>query len=73
MMIIFFILLLFTYSFFYIYNYKEKITDENKHANALEKIAADITRSQELRDKRLAGLPKVTYPEQLPVSQKKRN
>lgn len=49
----------------------KKITDENKHANALEKIAADITRSQELRDKRLAGLPKVTYPEQLPVSQKK--
>ncbi|TMO09818.1 ATP-dependent RNA helicase HrpA [Pseudoalteromonas sp. S558] len=49
----------------------KKITDENKHANALEKIAADITRSQALRDKRLAGLPKVTYPEQLPVSQKK--
>ena len=49
----------------------KKITDENKHANALEKIAADITRSQELRDKRFAGLPKVTYPEQLPVSQKK--
>ena len=49
----------------------KKITDENKHANALEKIAADITRSQELRAKRLADLPKVTYPEQLPVSQKK--
>ena len=49
----------------------KKITDENKHALALEKIAADITRSQELRDKRLADLPKVTYPEQLPVSQKK--
>ena len=49
----------------------KKITDENKHALALEKIAADITRSQEFRDKRLANLPKVTYPEQLPVSQKK--
>ncbi|MGO3445476.1 MAG: ATP-dependent RNA helicase HrpA, partial [Pseudoalteromonas distincta] len=49
----------------------KKITDENKHANALEKIAADITRSQALRAQRLAALPKVTYPEQLPVSQKK--
>jgi ATP-dependent helicase HrpA len=49
----------------------KKITDDNKQANALEKIAADITRSQALREKRLADLPKVTYPEQLPVSQKK--
>ena len=49
----------------------KKISDENKQANAIEKIAADITRSQENREKRLAGLPKVTYPEQLPVSQKK--
>lgn len=49
----------------------KKIQDETKQANALEKIAADITRSQQLREKRLAELPAVTYPEQLPVSQKK--
>ncbi|ASM50440.1 ATP-dependent helicase HrpA [Pseudoalteromonas espejiana DSM 9414] len=49
----------------------KKIKDETKQANALEKIAADITRSQQLREKRLAELPTVTYPEQLPVSQKK--
>ena len=40
-------------------------------ASALEKITADISRSQSLREQRLAGLPNVTYPEQLPVSQKK--
>ncbi len=49
----------------------KKITDEAKLTSALEKITADISRSQSLREQRLAGLPKVTYPEQLPVSQKK--
>jgi len=49
----------------------KKIVDETKQANALEKIAADITRSQQSKEKRLANLPQVTYPEQLPVSQKK--
>ena len=49
----------------------KKITDEAKLTSALEKIATDISRSQTLREQRLAGLPKVTYPEQLPVSQKK--
>ncbi len=49
----------------------KKITDEAKLTSALEKIATDISRSQALREQRLAGLPKVTYPEQLPVSQKK--
>ena len=49
----------------------KKITDEAKLTCALEKIATDISRSQTLREQRLAGLPKVTYPEQLPVSQKK--
>ncbi|MEI8642409.1 hypothetical protein P4S68_20915 [Pseudoalteromonas sp. Hal099] len=38
----------------------KKIQDETKQANALEKIAADITRSQQLREKRLAELPAVT-------------
>ena len=49
----------------------KKITDEAKLTSALEKITADISRSQSLREQRLAGLPNVTYPEQLPVSQKK--
>ncbi|MGO2130631.1 MAG: ATP-dependent RNA helicase HrpA [Pseudoalteromonas prydzensis] len=49
----------------------KKITDETKQAAVVEKITADIARSQQLREVRLAQLPKVTYPEQLPVSQKK--
>lgn len=49
----------------------KKISDEAKQAAVIEKITADITRSQQLREVRLAQLPKVTYPEQLPVSQKK--
>ncbi|CAM3880461.1 MULTISPECIES: ATP-dependent RNA helicase HrpA [Pseudoalteromonas] len=49
----------------------KKITDETKQAAVVEKITADITRSQDLREVRLAQLPTVTYPEQLPVSQKK--
>ncbi|NMR25175.1 ATP-dependent RNA helicase HrpA [Pseudoalteromonas sp. NEC-BIFX-2020_015] len=49
----------------------KKITDETKQIAVLEKITADIARSQQLREVRLAQLPKVTYPEQLPVSQKK--
>ena len=49
----------------------KKINDETKQANIAQKIAEDISRSQQLREQRLATLPKVTYPEQLPVSQKK--
>lgn len=49
----------------------KKITDETKQAAVIEKITADIARSQQLREVRLAQLPKVTYPDQLPVSQKK--
>ena len=49
----------------------KKITDENKQDSALKKIAADISRSQTLRNTRLTNLPQVTYPQQLPVSQKK--
>ncbi|MCP4586338.1 ATP-dependent RNA helicase HrpA [Pseudoalteromonas sp.] len=49
----------------------KKINDETKQANIAQKIAEDISRSQQLREQRLAALPKVTYPEQLPVSQKK--
>nr|WP_275669188.1 ATP-dependent RNA helicase HrpA [Pseudoalteromonas shioyasakiensis] len=49
----------------------KKINDETKQANIAQKIAEDISRSQQLREQRLAAMPKVTYPEQLPVSQKK--
>ncbi len=49
----------------------KKINDETKQASIAQKIAEDISRSQQLREHRLAALPKVTYPEQLPVSQKK--
>ncbi|WP_371133426.1 ATP-dependent RNA helicase HrpA [Rheinheimera sp.] len=37
----------------------------------LQRIAADITRSEAQRTARLAALPKVSYPPQLPVSEKK--
>ncbi|MBQ4833291.1 ATP-dependent RNA helicase HrpA [Pseudoalteromonas sp. MMG010] len=49
----------------------KKINDEQKQTMAVKKITADIHRSQQLRVTRLAQLPKVSYPEQLPVSQKK--
>ncbi|AXV64925.1 ATP-dependent RNA helicase HrpA [Pseudoalteromonas lipolytica] len=49
----------------------KKINDETKQANIAQKIADDIARSQQLRVQRIAALPTVTYPEQLPVSQKK--
>lgn len=49
----------------------KKINDETKQASIAQKIAEDISRSQQLREQRLTALPKVTYPEQLPVSQKK--
>lgn len=49
----------------------KKINDETKQANIAQKIAEDIARSQQLRVQRLAAIPTVTYPEQLPVSQKK--
>ncbi|WP_404340458.1 ATP-dependent RNA helicase HrpA [Pseudoalteromonas mariniglutinosa] len=49
----------------------KKQADKIKQATIAEKIAVDIVRSQQLREQRLAQLPSVTYPEQLPVSQKK--
>ena len=49
----------------------KKINDETKQASIAQKIAEDISRSQQLREQRLTALPTVTYPEQLPVSQKK--
>lgn len=49
----------------------KKITDETKQAKAVQSIAQAISRSQALRVTRTEQLPAVTYPEQLPVSQKK--
>ena len=44
---------------------------EEAKLNQLQRIAADIVRSESLRAARLQALPKVTYPPQLPVSEKK--
>lgn len=44
---------------------------EEAKLNQLQRIAADIFRSESLRAARLQALPKVTYPPQLPVSEKK--
>jgi len=49
----------------------ERIEDEAKRKNVLEKIELDILKSQEVCAARRAALPKITYPEALPVSQKK--
>ena len=49
----------------------KKIGDENKQNKVIASIKKDIEASQSLRVTRLENLPKVVYPEQLPVSQKK--
>ncbi|WP_040552193.1 ATP-dependent RNA helicase HrpA [Rheinheimera nanhaiensis] len=46
------------------------LTDDALTAQ-LNRIAADISRSEALRSARSENLPKVTYPPQLPVSEKK--
>ena len=43
---------------------------EAKQAAVLETIAADLDVAQTRYQSRLAGVPKVTYPDNLPVSQK---
>ncbi|PQJ55250.1 ATP-dependent RNA helicase HrpA [Psychrosphaera saromensis] len=48
----------------------QKIQDLDKQSNALDKLQRDIDKSIALRETRIAGLPKIEYPEQLPVSQK---
>ncbi|GAA0544024.1 ATP-dependent RNA helicase HrpA [Rheinheimera aquimaris] len=48
----------------------KSLADEAKQTQ-LQRITADITRSESLRAARLQALPKVTYPPQLPVSEKK--
>ncbi|WP_409934825.1 ATP-dependent RNA helicase HrpA [Rheinheimera sp. MMS21-TC3] len=49
----------------------KKQTDKNKQHKQLAKIAQDIARSMQIRQNRAQSLPKITYPEQLPVSEKK--
>lgn len=48
-----------------------KITDAAKQQQVLEKIQQAIAQSQQKKAQRLANLPTPTYPEELPVSQKK--
>lgn len=43
---------------------------EGKQAAVLETIAADLAAAEVRYQTRLAGVPKVTYPDNLPVSQK---
>ncbi|MCJ8269893.1 MAG: DEAD/DEAH box helicase, partial [Psychrosphaera sp.] len=52
-------------------NGSKKITDDTKRNSVLSKISADMERSSLKRQKRIDGVPKIVYPEQLPVSQKK--
>ncbi|WP_440053403.1 ATP-dependent RNA helicase HrpA [Pseudoalteromonas sp. T1lg65] len=49
----------------------KKIANEEKRSQVVSKIATAIANSQALRIKRAEQLPKVEYPELLPVSQKK--
>ncbi len=51
-------------------NGAKKIADAEKQAKVLQAIEKDIAASIELRDKKRQNLPKINYPEQLPVSQK---
>lgn len=47
----------------------KKISKEEQQLNALEKISSRINASIAHKQKLLSNLPKVSYPEQLPVSQ----
>ena len=49
----------------------KKITDPAKQKRVLEKIQSAIANSQTLKVQRSENIPSVTYPEELPVSQKK--
>lgn len=48
-----------------------KQTDKNIQHKQLAKISQDIARSMQIRQNRAQSVPKITYPEQLPVSEKK--
>ena len=47
-----------------------KIKDSEKQKTAVEKISLAVERSRKLREAKVNAVPKVTYPENLPVSQK---
>ena len=48
-----------------------KHNDDAELSKQLQRIAGDIARSKALRDVRQQGLPKVSYPTELPVAEKK--
>lgn len=48
----------------------QTISNQDKKQRVLEQINKDIERSVTLRKQKEASLPKIVYPEQLPVSQK---
>ncbi|HEY2220681.1 ATP-dependent RNA helicase HrpA [Actinomycetospora sp.] len=45
-----------------------KIPDEAKRAGALERIAGDVERAEQRRERRRASVPTVSYPAELPIS-----
>ncbi|AGZ43664.1 ATP-dependent RNA helicase HrpA [Actinoplanes friuliensis] len=48
-----------------------RIRDELARAAVLTEIAAEITQAEQRREARLANVPPITYPEELPVSQRR--
>ncbi|WP_333607311.1 ATP-dependent RNA helicase HrpA [Arsukibacterium sp.] len=49
----------------------KQIAEPDKLQQALEYIAKEIARSKALRDTRLAAMPKISYPPELPVAAKR--
>ncbi|WP_433784043.1 ATP-dependent RNA helicase HrpA [Actinomycetospora sp. CA-101289] len=48
----------------------ERIGDEERRASTLEKIAGDVTAAEERLARRAASVPAVSYPPQLPISER---
>ncbi|HWN27186.1 MAG TPA: ATP-dependent RNA helicase HrpA, partial [Actinomycetospora sp.] len=48
----------------------ERIGDADRRASALEKIAGDVTAAEERLARRAAAVPAVSYPAQLPISER---
>ncbi|MEZ8142436.1 ATP-dependent RNA helicase HrpA [Enterovibrio sp. FF113] len=49
----------------------QRIKKDEARQAVFEELALDIARSMQVRMQRLQSMPKISYPEQLPVSQKK--
>ena len=47
----------------------KKITDSDKKQKSLSQISAHIDESIEKKQRKIQNVPKITYPEDLPVSQ----